>query len=433
MGSPAVDYDALASQHGGAPTVDYDALAQQHGGTAQAPEDTRSGWQKVKDNFIPSVINFVKSNAPGPTSSDLPMPGRKDGETQDAYWKRMQDTNAAATPGDKPEQHPLIAAAIQSAKDFASKIADPAKFFEDDPVGAVQTYGNLLRSGLEVGKGVVTGAKAVGDALPAGYTDIAKGTGKVAMGAALPLATHALGVSPGVEAAADMAGFQYGSRPLIRSGINQIKQGVQTIKATPQAAQRAALDAKLARLTDAFDPATAGKTDIDLSRPPVAGQQPMTGPQPAAPQSASPQPSPLAASPGQAVMPASPGVTNDLGAQPTTIPFSKSEVPSAVYQAAARAQKAKALAKTLFDGGITSEDAKLMTKDHWGQAAQAAGVNAPSLESQGQTMFELRQLENAQAHSQQLVQRLNSTGAMPAAQQLQQLMAEPSTAQPILR
>lgn len=34
MSSPAIDYDALAQQHGGAAVVDYDALAAQHGGSA---------------------------------------------------------------------------------------------------------------------------------------------------------------------------------------------------------------------------------------------------------------------------------------------------------------------------------------------------------------------------------------------------------------
>lgn len=34
MSTPAIDYDALAAQHGGSVQVDYDALAAQHGGTA---------------------------------------------------------------------------------------------------------------------------------------------------------------------------------------------------------------------------------------------------------------------------------------------------------------------------------------------------------------------------------------------------------------
>lgn len=54
MGSSSIDYDALAKQHGGTAAVDYDALAAQHGGTAVQSEpqpDTRSLWQKAKDNF----------------------------------------------------------------------------------------------------------------------------------------------------------------------------------------------------------------------------------------------------------------------------------------------------------------------------------------------------------------------------------------------
>jgi hypothetical protein len=37
MGSPTIDYDALARQQGGTPVVDYDALAAQHGGTVATP------------------------------------------------------------------------------------------------------------------------------------------------------------------------------------------------------------------------------------------------------------------------------------------------------------------------------------------------------------------------------------------------------------
>ena len=42
MSTPAIDYDALAAQHGGAPAVDYDALAAQHGGTSSAAPTSAS-------------------------------------------------------------------------------------------------------------------------------------------------------------------------------------------------------------------------------------------------------------------------------------------------------------------------------------------------------------------------------------------------------
>ncbi len=40
MPDPQVDYDALASQHGGSPTIDYDALAAQNGGGIQKDKGT---------------------------------------------------------------------------------------------------------------------------------------------------------------------------------------------------------------------------------------------------------------------------------------------------------------------------------------------------------------------------------------------------------
>lgn len=44
MGSPAVDYDALARQQGGTPAIDYDSLAAQHGGT---PANDASSTQQA--------------------------------------------------------------------------------------------------------------------------------------------------------------------------------------------------------------------------------------------------------------------------------------------------------------------------------------------------------------------------------------------------
>ena len=44
MASPAIDYDALASQHGGTPaSVDYDALAAQHGGKDVTADHAKAG------------------------------------------------------------------------------------------------------------------------------------------------------------------------------------------------------------------------------------------------------------------------------------------------------------------------------------------------------------------------------------------------------
>lgn len=59
MSTPAIDYDALAAQHGGTAQIDYDALAAQHGGTlaseqnasGPAAPDSRNAVQKFVDNL----------------------------------------------------------------------------------------------------------------------------------------------------------------------------------------------------------------------------------------------------------------------------------------------------------------------------------------------------------------------------------------------
>lgn len=50
MGSPAVDLDALASQHGGTP--DYESLAKQHGGTAEGTTEKRGFFGTIYDAVV---------------------------------------------------------------------------------------------------------------------------------------------------------------------------------------------------------------------------------------------------------------------------------------------------------------------------------------------------------------------------------------------
>lgn len=59
---------------------------------------------------------------------------------------------------------------------------------------------------------------------------------------------------------------------------------------------------------------------------------------------------------------------------------------------------ASTLAKVLHTGGITSEQAGTMTKDQWGMAAKAAGLD-PSMDSEAikRTLFELGRRERAMA------------------------------------
>lgn len=67
MGSAAVDYDALAGQHGGSSGVDYDSLAAQHGGVSDSSGGGVSHWldsierfgQGVYDKTLKGAVDLV--------------------------------------------------------------------------------------------------------------------------------------------------------------------------------------------------------------------------------------------------------------------------------------------------------------------------------------------------------------------------------------
>lgn len=67
----------------------------------------------------------------------------------------------------------------------------------------------------------------------------------------------------------------------------------------------------------------------------------------------------------------------------------------AVYEAAARADKANKLADALHKGGIPSADAARMDPDHWEMLSKGLGVKTPSKASIGEALFRLQRLEAA--------------------------------------
>ncbi|HUD64663.1 MAG TPA: hypothetical protein VMQ17_08800 [Candidatus Sulfotelmatobacter sp.] len=100
MSTPAIDYDAIARQHGGtaAAVVDYDALAAQHGGTAQAqppaqPKSLGSDmFGSIPDNLYTRIGARIKENLDIPKqiagASDAISAGIqriKDGGWEDAF------------------------------------------------------------------------------------------------------------------------------------------------------------------------------------------------------------------------------------------------------------------------------------------------------------------------------------------------------------
>lgn len=74
--APAVDYDALAAQHGGAPAaVDYDALAQQHGAAVPAFTQSDTTPNEVDPNTVGTFIRHIWSGInPVQLGQLLPFP-----------------------------------------------------------------------------------------------------------------------------------------------------------------------------------------------------------------------------------------------------------------------------------------------------------------------------------------------------------------------
>lgn len=72
MPSPAIDYDALAAQHGGG--VDYDALASQHGGTedkSSSVQEPSSSASRLVSNYWQQVNPVAQYKALGDTLSKI--------------------------------------------------------------------------------------------------------------------------------------------------------------------------------------------------------------------------------------------------------------------------------------------------------------------------------------------------------------------------
>jgi hypothetical protein len=411
-------------------------------------KDTRGFFQSAVDQLkaIPSAISDWWNGGKGQFGAmgdalhvlhNVDQDAAKDPQNKGkppAQWVRRDLTPDEQAIVDRGSEKALQAVGGKGGN-LLAEIGAPAmtagqQASQGNAAGAAGTLTGGYVAPAVAGKVIGATAPRVGPFVKAAAPDVATGAAK---GATAYTLGHLIG-NEYTSALVGAGGIAAGLQDIFKGvgkGWTAAQKAVATKIATAADAADDARAAALARVTDAFDPATAPKTDIQLGNQPA--QQP-SGPIPASRQlPAAPQPitaGPVA-DPSKVTVttgnPLSYGGPRQLGAgpapQPTTIPFSKPDVLSAVYEAAARAEKAQKLAQFLHAGNITAEEAKTMTAGHWQMAAQGAGVDAPSLASQGQAMFELRKLEAAQ-NSPQLIDRLNQTGAMPAAQQLQQLMGQ---------
>jgi hypothetical protein len=363
-------------------------------------KDTRGFFQSAVDQLkaIPSAISDWWNGGKGQFGAmgdalhvlhDVDQDAAKDPQNKDkppAQWVRRDLTPDEQAIVDRGSEKALQAVGGKGgnllAETGAPAMTAGQQASQGNAAGAAGTLTGGYVAPAVAGKVIGATAPRVGPFVKAAAPDVATGAAKGATAYALG---HLIG-NEYTSALVGAGGIAAGLQDIFKGvgkGWTAAQKAVATKIATAADAADDARAAALARVTDAFDPATAPKTDIQLGNQPA--QQP-SGPIPA-------------------------------------IPFSKPDVPSAVYEAAARAEKAQKLAQFLHAGNITADEAKTMTAGHWQMAAQGAGVDAPSLASQGQAMFELRKLEAAQ-NSPQLIDRLNQTGAMPAAQQLQQLMGQ---------
>lgn len=157
MSAQPIDYTALAKQAGAvssqtssAPasvksdtssaSIDYDALAKQAGATNSTPaqKSTSLDWSQVVHNLPSSFVNLLKnvSAGLGPTSASPDFSKPPSG--------RFSQSNP-----DTANRFPMIASAADSLEDLVHNVTHPQEFFEKDPAGAVQTFGNLAAGGLK--------------------------------------------------------------------------------------------------------------------------------------------------------------------------------------------------------------------------------------------------------------------------------------------
>ncbi len=82
-----------------------------------------------------------------------------------------------------------------------------------------------------------------------------------------------------------------------------------------------------------------------------------------------------------------------IGPENVGTPHPAPEVPKAVFEAAARTDKATKLANAIHKGGISYQEATLLTPDDFSSLAKSVGVNVPSQKSIGEALFRLQRLE----------------------------------------
>lgn len=246
MGSPTVDYDALASQHGGSATVDYDSLAAKHGAV---PDATKAG------GFLDAVSRF------GQGFYDKTLKGAVDtlGAAGNAIM-HPKDT-ATAIANSPIVQHPVdtaVAAAKNAYQTHASMLQQAKESFQsgnyDDAIqrgtnALIPILGPQIQSSVDKANGgdlagglgelvgtlgtVLAAAPGVSEAVASKAADLADaiGVAKPVQGAATRLYQSALKPSmrdPKEAAAAVEAGLNEGI-PITPGGQRKLASQLQDL------------------------------------------------------------------------------------------------------------------------------------------------------------------------------------------------------------
>jgi GNAT superfamily N-acetyltransferase len=326
MSAQPIDYAALAQQAGAmssqpapsgpalvkppASKIDYAALAKQAGATKSDPPPDSSpslDWSQVVKNLPGSLSNFVKSinQGLGPTGANWSPDQLKYFQDADAAEKAGKPAPEVPPPSgrfsqaypDVAKSHPTIASAADSLEELVHNVTNPKEFFEKDPVGAVQTYGNLARGGVAAlgaaVPAVADATKAVAEGAKGAATGAAKGavaptelSGRFrgipfSVGTKVPASVSG-GVSGGIAGhyLAGTAGMAVGATvgaavPIIKGGIQGAREALANL-----AAKRAAAADALSAVQDAQQtaadaikatPAPPGRQLPPASTPIVAG------------------------------------------------------------------------------------------------------------------------------------------------------------------
>lgn len=263
--------------------------------TADHVEPPSLDWSKVVRNLPGSLVNFAKSvsqglGPTGPNWSPEQIKYFQDAAAAEKAGKPLPDAPvpngrfSQAHP-DVAQNHPMVASAADSLEDLVHNVTNPREFFEKDPVGAAQTFGNLAAGGF---KGLVSAVPAVGDVAETAAT-AAKGAASGAVeGATTPTKLPRIYVGPArmqIEApvpasvtggvTGGLIGHHFGGAPGAVAGA-VIGGGAPIIKGAWEGAQSALADlaAKRAIAAKAVVEAQQAAQDVaDAVKTPLANRQ----------------------------------------------------------------------------------------------------------------------------------------------------------------